>query len=97
MLNVKAFTFNPVEENTYVLYNEEDLCCIIDPGCYFSNEQEQLKEFVMSNGLRPSLLVNTHCHLDHVFGNKFVHDTWHLDLHIHPLEKPLLDFAPASG
>jgi glyoxylase-like metal-dependent hydrolase (beta-lactamase superfamily II) len=43
------------------------------------------------------LLLNTHCHLDHVFGNKYVHDTWGLPLHIHEKEKPLLDFAPQSG
>jgi len=97
MLTVKAFTFNPVEENTYVLYNENKQCCIIDPGCYFENERAGLKTFIEKTGLKPVLLLNTHCHLDHVFGNKFVHDTWGLSLHIHEKEKPVLDFAPASG
>jgi hydroxyacylglutathione hydrolase len=45
----------------------------------------------------PVLLLNTHCHLDHIFGNKFVYDTWGLSLHLHPLEKPVLDNAPAAG
>ena len=40
-LSVKAFTFNPVQENTYVLYNEEGQCCIIDPGCYFPEERDE--------------------------------------------------------
>lgn len=97
MLTVKAFSFNPVEENTYLLYNEKRECCIIDPGCYFPEEEEKLKQFIEENALKPVLLLNTHCHLDHVFGNKFVHDTWHLSLHIHPKEKPVLDVAPASG
>ncbi len=97
MLTVKMFSFNPVGENTYVLYNEEKQCCIIDPGCYFQEEREKLKEFIEKNALRPVLLLNTHCHLDHVFGNKFVHDTWNLSLHIHKKEKPMLDLAPASG
>lgn len=48
-------------------------------------------------GLSPVLLLNTHCHLDHVFGNKFVYETWGLPLHLHPKEKPVLDFAPQSG
>ena len=43
MLAVKAFTFNPVQENTYVLYNEKRQCCIIDPGCYFPEERDELK------------------------------------------------------
>jgi hydroxyacylglutathione hydrolase len=97
MLSVKSFIFSPVQENTYVLYNEEKQCCIIDPGCYFDNEKKELKDFIEKTGLTPVLLLNTHCHLDHVFGNKFVYDTWGLSLHLHPKEKTLLDFAPTSG
>lgn len=97
MLAVKSFTFSPVQENTYVLYNESGQCCIIDPGCYFPEERDELKTGIEKTGLTPVLLLNTHCHLDHVFGNKFVHDTWGLSLHLHPKEKPVLDFAPKSG
>jgi glyoxylase-like metal-dependent hydrolase (beta-lactamase superfamily II) len=97
MLTVKAFTFNPVEENTYVLYNEKRECCIIDPGFYFPQEREKFKVFIEKNELHPVLLLNTHCHLDHVFGNKFVHETWGLVLHIHEKEKQMLELAPASG
>ncbi len=97
MLTVKAFIFNPVQENSYVLYNEKKQCCIIDPGCYFEKERQELKTFIEKTGLQPILLLNTHCHLDHVFGNKFVHDEWGLTLHIHEKEKPVLDFAPTSG
>ena len=97
MLAVKTFTFSPVQENTYVLYNEQKQCCIIDPGCYFPEERDELKTVIEKTGLTPVLLLNTHCHLDHVFGNKFVHDTWGLTLHLHEKEKPLLDFAPQSG
>ena len=97
MLSVKAFSFNPVGENTYVLYNEKKQCCIIDPGCYFPEERDTLKGFIEDDALKPVLLLNTHCHLDHVFGNKFVHDTWGLKLHIHEQEKQMLDLAPASG
>jgi glyoxylase-like metal-dependent hydrolase (beta-lactamase superfamily II) len=97
MLSVKAFTFSPVQENTYVLYNGKGECCIIDPGCYFSEEKDELKTVIEKSGWTPVLLLNTHCHLDHVFGNKFVHETWGLTLHIHEKEKPVLDFAPQSG
>lgn len=97
MLSVTSFTFSPVQENTYVLYNDQKQCCIIDPGCYFPEERDELKTGIEKTGLNPVLLLNTHCHLDHVFGNKFVHDTWGLTLHLHEKEKPLLDFAPQSG
>jgi hydroxyacylglutathione hydrolase len=97
MLSIKAFTFNPVQENTYILYNENRQCCIIDPGCYFDQERASLKEFIENSGLSPVLLLNTHCHLDHVFGNKFVHESWNLTLHIHEKEKIVLDTAPIAG
>jgi glyoxylase-like metal-dependent hydrolase (beta-lactamase superfamily II) len=97
MLTVKSFEFNPVQENTYVLFNEKDACCIIDPGCYFGNERTALQEFIDQQGLTPRLLLNTHCHLDHVFGNKFVYETWGLPLHLHEKEQPVLARAPEAG
>ncbi len=97
MLTVSSFTFSPVQENTYVVHNEAGECCIIDPGCYFGNERNDLKEYIQTSGLTPKYLLNTHCHLDHVFGNKFIHDTWGLIPHLHEKEKPVLDYAPTSG
>jgi len=79
------------------LYNENKDCIIIDPGCYFDEEKELLKSFVVEMGLKPIMLVNTHCHLDHVFGNKFVAATYGLTLHLHEKEKEILAFAPTSG
>jgi glyoxylase-like metal-dependent hydrolase (beta-lactamase superfamily II) len=97
MLTVKTFTFNPVQENTYLLYNDQGDCCIIDPGCYFDEEKNMLRQAIENAGLRPVLLLNTHCHLDHVFGNQFVADTWGLQPHIHEKERPVLDRAAEAG
>ena len=97
MFQIKAFTFNPVQENTYLLYNERNECIIIDPGCYYDSEKEALKSFINLNKLQPKILLNTHCHLDHVFGNKFIAEEYNLTLKTHSLEKPVLEMAPASG
>lgn len=97
MLIIKSFVFSPIQENTYVLYNDKDACCIIDPGCYFGNERQSLQEFFQEEKLAPTLLLNTHCHLDHVFGNKFIHDEYGLTLHLHEKEKIVLDFAAEAG
>ena len=97
MIHIKAFTFSPISENTYVLYNNEGKAIIIDPGCYFPNEQETLKNFLTDNSLTPLYLLNTHCHLDHVFGNKWVHETYGLEPHLHPNEEAMLALAPVSG
>lgn len=97
MINVKIFTFNPLQENTYILYSDDLECIIIDPGCYFEPEREKLKAFIEKTGLKPILLINTHCHLDHVFGNKFIKETYNLDLYIHQGEQVVLEHAPTSG
>lgn len=94
MLTIKAFTFNPVAENMYILLNEVKEAIIIDPGCYFSEEKEKVKSFVESNGIKPVQLLNTHCHLDHVLGNKWVYETYGLELFLHPNEEQVLNAAP---
>lgn len=97
MISVKSFTFSPVQENTYILYNQNRHALIIDPGCYFAAEQETLKNFLTTNNLKPVQLLNTHCHLDHVFGNKWIHKEYGLELFIHPNEEIVLSFATDSG
>src|SRR5205085_3164796 len=67
------------------------------PGCYFDNEKDEIIQYITESGLNPKMLLNTHCHLDHVFGNKFIAEKFGLLLHIHEREKTLLDLAPASG
>ena len=97
MFAVKVFIFSPIQENTYILYNERKDCIIIDPGCYYDDEKDALAFFVENNGLTPRLLLNTHCHLDHVFGNKWVSEKYGLILHLHDKEKIVLDNAPVAG
>ncbi len=97
MLQVKSFEFSPIQENTYLLYNEFNDCIILDPGCYYDTEKEELMDFIAKNKLTPTLLINTHCHLDHVFGNKDIAAKYNLTLHLHEKEKQVLAFAPTSG
>jgi glyoxylase-like metal-dependent hydrolase (beta-lactamase superfamily II) len=97
MIEVQSFTFNPFQENTYLLINEKKECFIIDPGCYFINERKMLTDGIMSLKSVPVRLLNTHCHLDHIFGNKLISETYSLRPEIHPLEQPVLDRSPQAG
>ena len=97
MLTVKFFEFSPVQENTYVLFNEHKQAVIIDPGCYSNAEKQTLQKLVTDNNLDVIQLINTHCHLDHVFGNKWVAETYNLELFVHAEEEKVLAFAPQSG
>jgi len=97
MLTVKRFIFNPIQENTYVVYNGKDACAIIDPGCYFPQEKQALASWLKESRLHPNFLLNTHCHLDHVFGNKWVAGHYDLELHMGEKELWTFKFAPESG
>lgn len=97
MLTVQSFTFNPLEENTYVLFDEMKAAIIIDPGCYFDHEKKKLEIYFKSNGLTPVQLLNTHCHLDHVFGNEWMFETYSLELFLHRDEEQVLQFAPQTA
>ena len=97
MIRIKKFTFNPFEENTYVLYDKSGDCIIIDPGCFDKNEEQQLLQFIESNELSPSKLLNTHAHLDHVFGNKFVCDTFQPDHYAYKSEIDMWKLAHTSS
>lgn len=89
-MTVDFFTFNPFQENTYILSDETKQCIIIDPGCYDSNEKDELAAFIENQKLKPVKLINTHCHIDHVLGNKFIADKYNLQLELNFLEIPLL-------
>jgi len=101
MLQIKSFTFNPFQENTYVVYDETKECAIIDPGCYDTQEKKQLTSFIAAEKLDVKYLINTHCHIDHVLGNAFVKHNYKVSLLIHKLDEPVLKavktYAPNYG
>ena len=97
MLKIKIFPFNPFQVNAYVLYDETGECAIIDASCYESHEKAQLKAFIDEKGLKPVLLLNTHCHIDHILGNNFVADTWNIKPIMHKDSIPFLENALQYG
>ena len=100
-MEVRFFTNNPYQENTYILFDETGEAAIIDPGMYNSTEQNAVTGFIREHNLKPVLLLNTHCHIEHVLGNKFVFETYGLKPQFHEAELPLLtavpSYAPAQG
>ena len=101
MSKVKVFENNPYQENTYVLYDETGECAIIDPGMYTSAEQNIVVNFIKDNNLKPVLLLNTHCHIDHVLSNKFIFEQYGLKPQFNRGEVEVLEavvaYAPAMG
>ncbi len=101
MIQHQAFTFNPFQENTWILSNESKQAIIIDPGCSNASEERMLEKYISENELNPVAIWLTHCHIDHVLGLDFCIRKWGIPFYLHPDEIPVLKavevYAPAYG
>ena len=98
MISIQSFVFSPIQENTYILYDETKECVVIDPGCYDEAERSEMADFIADNGLKPVKLLNTHCHLDHIFGNAFVCEKYNLKPEFNKHDLPVFDaFMPSCN
>ncbi|MCC7232249.1 MAG: MBL fold metallo-hydrolase [Bacteroidia bacterium] len=97
MIRLQSFTFNPFQENTYLLWDDSRECIIIDPGCYTVAEKQILASFIEDEKLKPVRLLNTHAHIDHILGNAFVCSRYGIQPEIHPGEMDILRAAPVYG
>ncbi len=68
-MEIYRLVFSPIDVNTYILADSDNICAVIDCGCYGDEEFKILSDFISDKNLVPRLLLNTHCHLDHIFGN----------------------------
>ena len=75
-MKIKKFEFNMFPVNCYVLSDDTNDAVIIDAGCFYEEDKRALKSYIDSNGLHVKHLLNTHLHLDHIFGNSFVYKTY---------------------
>ena len=77
MLKIQQFVFGPVQENTYILYDEASReAAIVDLGCMRHSEEDRVRDFIEEHGLTPVMLLCTHQHFDHVWGAAFVLRQW---------------------
>ena len=97
MIQIHSFTFNPFQENTYVLSDETKECVVIDPGCYSEEEKKDLSGFIAAKGLKPVKLLLTHAHIDHVLGNNYLCGKYNLKIEMNAIEKELLKSAELYG
>ena len=86
MLHLKSFTFNPFQQNTFLLYDDEGSAFFIDAGNSTSSENSELKDFVGQKKLKPERLLLTHAHIDHIMGVKYIHEEFGLLPEVHKSE-----------
>lgn len=95
-MDIKIFQFNPISENTYVLYDDTKECVIIDAGCFYPDEQRYLLSFILDNDLVVKHLLNTHLHFDHIFGNGFIYDQFGVKPEANKEDEFLLEGLPGQ-
>ena len=83
MIQIKTFVFNPFQENTYLVSDESKQCIILDPGCYFEQEQEEIVDYINNNNLEPKYVVHTHGHIDHALGTDFIKEKYQIKAVMH--------------
>lgn len=93
MLTLHHFSFNPFQENTYVLTSDQTKeALIIDPGAFSAYERQSFDQFL--EDYTPVAILNTHAHLDHVFGVNHLIAKYDIPFYLHPLEDPILRNVP---
>lgn len=97
IMQIATLTFNPIQENTYVLWDETLECAVVDAGNASDRENERLRRFIEEHGLTPRLAVNTHGHFDHVLGVEWLRRTYGIPFALSARDLFLVEHARTSG
>ena len=96
-MKIKRFEFNMFPVNCYVLWDDTKEAVVIDPGCFYEEEKQALKKFILTNELNVKHLLNTHLHLDHIFGNPFMLKEFGLSAEANKADEYWIDEAPKQS
>jgi glyoxylase-like metal-dependent hydrolase (beta-lactamase superfamily II) len=84
MIKVEKFVVNPLGENSFIISDETGECVFVDPGFFYDEEHDEVREYIKSNNLTPVRITNTHCHFDHIMGVEFVRNEFKIPFYAHP-------------
>lgn len=96
-LYVAKFTYNPFQENTFIVYSESKNAVVFDPGCFDEAEQQHLDAFIAEKGLNLLAILGTHAHLDHAFGVNYIMDKYKVPYYLHADDVVTLNNFEMSG
>ena len=96
-MKIACLQFNPIQENTYVVWDDTKACIVIDAGNSNPREDAALDNFIAEHGLKPVMAVNTHGHFDHTLGVGHLKERYGIPFALSGKDRFLLDNASASG
>ena len=86
MLNIEHFTFNPFQTRCSIVWDQTGTCAIVDPGAFGAEEAAEIEGFIAAKGLKPTCIMLTHCHFDHIFGVAGLVRKYEIPVHMHKEE-----------
>lgn len=93
MINILELSYNLFQEKTYVVWQDEGRCAVIDPGFCDRGEQEDFFSQLESRGLKAEAILLTHCHFDHIYGVKALQDASGAPVYMHAADEPVIDYC----
>lgn len=96
-MKIACLQFNPIQENTYVVWDNTKACIVIDAGNSNPREDAALDNFIAEHGLKPVMAVNTHGHFDHTLGVEHLKQRYGVPFALSSKDRFLLDNAATSG
>lgn len=97
MMKIEKFVVNPLGENSLIISDETGECIFIDPGFYYEEEYQEVKDYVKTNHLKPVKIANTHCHFDHIMGVEFVRKEFNIPFLAHKDDEFWVEKAVGQG
>lgn len=86
-MRVKKFVVGSLSSNCYLVICEKtENSIIIDPGFESNREANVIYTLIKDLSLNLKLVINTHGHPDHTFGNTLLQKKWDLPIYIHEFD-----------
>ena len=92
-MKIARLIFNPLQENTYVVWDETLEAVVIDAGNMSEKENATLEQFLSERGLKPVYALNTHGHFDHLMGVEFLRSRYGAKFAVSSKDKFLVESA----
>lgn len=96
-MKIEKFVVNPLGENSLIVSDETGECIFIDPGFYYEEEHQEIRDYIKTNQLKPVKITNTHCHFDHIMGVEFVRNEFNIPFQAHKEDAFWVEKAVSQG
>ena len=96
-MKIARLIFNPLQENTYVVWDETLEAVVIDAGNMSEKENATLEQFLSERGLKPVYALNTHGHFDHLMGVEFLRSRYGAKFAVSSKDKFLVESAKQNA